>query len=136
MDRNTIVLAVLLMYSVALRKESVDRNFLELSPWGGWGVALRKESVDRNSLFRAAVGFRTIVALRKESVDRNIFLLPLALISLVALRKESVDRNCRAGAYPADGSGSLSARRAWIEIALLICPLRGIVCRSPQGERG
>ena len=33
---------------VALRKESVDRNFLVLSPWGGWGVALRKESVDRN----------------------------------------------------------------------------------------
>ena len=26
MDRNTTVLAVLLMYSVALRKESVDRN--------------------------------------------------------------------------------------------------------------
>ena len=33
---------------VALRKESVDRNFLELLPWGAGGVALRKESVDRN----------------------------------------------------------------------------------------
>ena len=33
---------------VALRKESVDRNFIVLSPWGAGGVALRKESVDRN----------------------------------------------------------------------------------------
>ena len=33
---------------VALRKESVDRNFIELSFWGAGGVALRKESVDRN----------------------------------------------------------------------------------------
>ena len=34
--------------TVALRKESVDRN-IELSPWGAGGVvALRKESVDRN----------------------------------------------------------------------------------------
>ena len=77
---------------VALRKESVDRNFIEplifsvqpslsvrrawieieLLPRGGWGarVALRKESVDRNligSINRAI----DIVALRKESVDRN-----------------------------------------------------------------
>ena len=42
--------------NVALRKESVDRNFLELLPWGGWGVALRKESVDRNQ--RIAKPFR------------------------------------------------------------------------------
>ena len=28
MDRNTTALAVLLMYSVALRKESVDRNIV------------------------------------------------------------------------------------------------------------
>ena len=39
-----------IQHRVALRKESVDRNFIELSPWGGWGaVALRKESVDRNT---------------------------------------------------------------------------------------
>ena len=42
--------------------------------------------------------------------------LTQGVFNLVALRKESVDRNCRLGAYPADGSGSLSARRAWIEI--------------------
>ena len=77
---------------------------------------------------------------------------------VVALRKESVDRN-----RPVCGSltmigGSLSARRAWIEIAgLKLIPLTDPValrkesvdrnmlsllfrpvcgCRSPQGERG
>ena len=33
---------------VALRKESVDRNFNELTSGFGLDVALRKESVDRN----------------------------------------------------------------------------------------
>ena len=35
---------------------------------------------------------------------------------LVALRKESVDRNGYPGTYSPDRPGSLSARRAWIEI--------------------
>ena len=35
---------------------------------------------------------------------------------VVALRKESVDRNLLALAVLAGPSGSLSARRAWIEI--------------------
>ena len=34
----------------------------------------------------------------------------------VALRKESVDRNPRNGRYAQRADGSLSARRAWIEI--------------------
>ena len=34
-------------------------------------VALRKESVDRNQKKRASVSQRKNVALRKESVDRN-----------------------------------------------------------------
>ena len=35
----------------------------------------------------------------------------------VALRKESVDRNCRGGCGTLVAGRSLSARRAWIEIA-------------------
>ena len=35
----------------------------------------------------------------------------------VALRKESVDRNCTQMQSPAVAQGSLSARRAWIEIS-------------------
>ena len=40
MDRNTTVLAVLLMYSVALRKESVDRNMLSSSFHAAVGSSL------------------------------------------------------------------------------------------------
>ena len=34
---------------VALRKESVDRNYKGAQIWTYWQVALRKESVDRNA---------------------------------------------------------------------------------------
>ena len=50
----------------------MDRNLLELLPWGGLGaVALRKESVDRNFVSGSNRAI-DIVALRKESVDRNL----------------------------------------------------------------
>ena len=39
-DRNFNYIIRLYFIGVALRKESVDRNFLELSPWGGWGASL------------------------------------------------------------------------------------------------
>ena len=60
---------------------------------GGWlSVALRKESVDRNSI--ASASFRACaVALRKESVDRNKAFPGFLVGCIVALRKESVDRN-------------------------------------------
>ena len=58
------------------------------------------------------------VALRKESVDRNLWWgVRKAVGSLVALRKESVDRNRAEHPEYFDPDGSLSARRAWIEIA-------------------
>ena len=100
---------------VALRKESVDRNFCVVCVIVDNNVALRKESVDRNggglsacargcrslSARRAwieiagqpAHGLPSIVALRKESVDRNDRAHGAAHGALVALRKESVDRN-------------------------------------------
>ena len=55
-------------------------------------VALRKESVDRNYYADKDCDW-VRVALRKESVDRNLYLFSFVLASLVALRKESVDRN-------------------------------------------
>ena len=76
----------------------------------------------------------------------------------VALRKESVDRNRVQHTGQTDAAGSLSARRAWIEIDCLypwrkthaslsarrawieistVMPLNGErIGRSPQGERG
>ena len=78
--------------TVALRKESVDRNFRGTNITLSIIVALRKESVDRNPpvLRGAAV---CPVALRKESVDRNAAVSKPTAKQNVALRKESVDRN-------------------------------------------
>ena len=85
-------------------------------------------------------------------------MISLAVLCLVALRKESVDRNCVAFCLGAKADRSLSARRAWIEIINnnyndLTRPVAlrkesvdrncryparcvGLLCRSPQGERG
>ena len=59
-----------------------------------------------------------LVALRKESVDRNIIVSAVLLMYSVALRKESVDRNLYYGDDLTFSDGSLSARRAWIEIGV------------------
>ena len=56
------------------------------------------------------------VALRKESVDRNANNSSMLFSVEVALRKESVDRNRAEHPEYFDPDGSLSARRAWIEI--------------------
>ena len=99
-------------------------------------VALRKESVDRN--YRCGCArYSRYVALRKESVDRNFDAVQIVIIKMeslsarrawieimrrdfkrlgllgVALRKESVDRNL-----------------------IFLFRLMLSVRRSPQGERG
>ena len=79
-------------------------------------VALRKESVDRNFAGLAALR-RCLVALRKESVDRNIPVIAWERAAEVALRKESVDRNIEGKSLNVKSRASLSARRAWIEIS-------------------
>ena len=49
MDRNAIFLVLVQNACVALRKESVDRNFVSpIDVMSASAVALRKESVDRN----------------------------------------------------------------------------------------
>ena len=75
----------------------MDRNYKERPGQKARPVALRKESVDRNEWIKAKYPGCRFVALRKESVDRNTSIT----ITCIVLRK------------------SLSARRAWIEIALL-----------------
>ena len=51
-------------------------------------------------------------------MDRNRLHCLSGLPAQVALRKESVDRNCVSVAHAFALSGSLSARRAWIEIRI------------------
>ena len=59
------------------------------------------------------------VALRKESVDRNKCSFGNPYKTPVALRKESVDRNAQQALKMMKNTESLSARRAWIEMAEL-----------------
>ena len=103
--------------TVALRKESVDRNMRYINRHLHKHVALRKESVDRNDVIRPAIDVFLAVALRKESVDRNND--TSKKINPVALRKESVDRNNGRLRTIHNAERSLSARRAWIEIGLV-----------------
>ena len=51
-------------------------------------------------------------------MDRNVSTYVAVVPPKVALRKESVDRNIRGNPYLQIGRQSLSARRAWIEIAI------------------
>ena len=71
----------------------MDRNFPGTNIILSTTVALRKESVDRNDVIRPAIDVFFGVALRKESVDRNSVPFRPASHLSVALRKESVDRN-------------------------------------------
>ena len=98
-------------------------------------VALRKESVDRNPMSVNAACVAG-VALRKESVDRNWCQLMVRSFIRVALRKESVDRNLTGSTHSGPLGASLSARRAWIEILAMILKSMSVMGRSPQGERG
>ena len=105
---------------VALRKESVDRN--------GRAACFGTENHKSLSARRAWIEMRYFalnirplsVALRKESVDRNQINIPVQKGARVALRKESVDRNCSCGGRVTPRLRSLSARRAWIEIAHVV----------------
>ena len=74
--------------------------------------------MDRNALLLLIYRQKYGVALRKESVDRNLIMYRMNCnLSDVALRKESVDRNLVASLLAVGRTGSLSARRAWIEIS-------------------
>ena len=103
--------------TVALRKESVDRNIkLDVS----YSIIVKSLSARRAWIeirTRSQPSKPKDVALRKESVDRNNGRFGAIHNAEVALRKESVDRNSTATITITILLLSLSARRAWIEIA-------------------
>ncbi len=104
--------------TVALRKESVDRNTahsLNIPCWGR-SLSARRAWIEIRNTVKYYARQKT-VALRKESVDRNKdTCLSSKLMYQVALRKESVDRNIVNLDAVRVPKVSLSARRAWIEI--------------------
>ena len=103
--------------TVALRKESVDRNFGRRKRKLILIMSLSARRAWIEILFHAACFALPEVALRKESVDRNVCRYgAYSAVGSVALRKESVDRNVNLRVLDGSRSSSLSARRAWIEI--------------------
>ena len=141
MDRNSIVSASLMVSTtVALRKESVDRNIQDydigvgarksLSARRAWieipkiqpgtstdqSLSARRAwiEIDHQSHARRSES----VALRKESVDRNLMHVlkgSVCFASLSARRAWIEMSKVKTGIL--FGLASLSARRAWIEIA-------------------
>ena len=81
------------LYKVALRKESVDRNPPRVSVCAAAAASLSARRAWIEIIQCNAQILRAGVALRKESVDRNLNHLLRCGNTNVALRKESVDRN-------------------------------------------
>ena len=80
-------------------------------------VALRKESVDRNNTGSASFRASTTMSLSARRAWIEISSLDSILAGVnVALRKESVDRNATFRLILSPLALSLSARRAWIEM--------------------
>ena len=99
-------------------------------------VALRKESVDRNCAMQIVIiVVDTSLSARRAWIEIIDDLEPSSTRK-VALRKESVDRNANFEGFRWWVEGSLSARRAWIEISSRRLIRHLLECRSPQGERG
>ena len=118
MDRNSDSRRVFFDDSVALRKESVDRNptikamrgdrKASLSARRAWIEISARHTVAPRKWWSLSARRAWIEITRRSSSLQKI---------MVALRKESVDRNYRISNIPLHIVGSLSARRAWIEIA-------------------
>ena len=106
---------------VALRKESVDRNYSIHIFLRRRTVALRKESVDRN--------FPTIeynkdnprsLSARRAWIEMMQFVpITTSDVSLSA-RRAWIEMECTR-LHPSPADRSLSARRAWIEIESCFC---------------
>ena len=114
MDRNRVAVISSVPSIVALRKESVDRNWTraKIPVLCIWSLSARRAWIEIIGLYSSLVVFH------------------------VALRKESVDRNCYRVRHRRQHRLSLSARRAWIEIGIMHDRDALGYCRSPQGERG
>ena len=94
----------------------MDRNRLVTRKKRKHIVALRKESVDRN--FKSAK-LKWPVVMSLSARRAWIEISPFIDVPRVALRKESVDRNFGVFAIAVGFLESLSARRAWIEMLII-----------------
>ena len=102
--------------SVALRKESVDRNknVLGALTLGQESLSARRAWIEILFVYLALIRYLSLSA-RRAWIEMFLVLGQSWCIR-VALRKESVDRNTFDFPALSLPFGSLSARRAWIEI--------------------
>ena len=104
--------------TVALRKESVDRNI----PAGRYALLVNMSLSARRAWIEMHYEhlhiYSTIVALRKESVDRNNLLSALSLGLWMSLSARRAWIEISLDGWDDAAAGSLSARRAWIEMIL------------------
>ena len=137
MDRNPEVYGVphRAQLSLSARRAWIEIHYDHKRRDSGH-VALRKESVDRNfyPVCRRPQGFRSLSA-RRAWIEICPASHEMTRAS-VALRKESVDRNRACITTTTTCIASLSARRAWIEIQNRGRHNCARTRRSPQGERG
>ena len=98
----------------------MDRNNLHcVEEVSGDTVALRKESVDRNTQRELIKPISFTVALRKESVDRNFFGIRNRKLILMSLSARRAWIEIPLFLSYSLWQLSLSARRAWIEIKII-----------------
>ena len=129
---------MLLRDSVALRKESVDRNNhpLRKSDDKCWSLSARRAWIEIPGVLGLVAGRPKSLSARRAWIEMLCGLLSM-LINLVSLSARRAWIEMTQGVFNLfTNPGSLSARRAWIEMAvsaaLQLIPLG----RSPQGERG
>ena len=144
--------------SVALRKESVDRNAAPACAPSANGASLsaRRAWIEM-LLLTLTVRNCSSLSARRAWIEMSL-LVKYRWMDSVALRKESVDRNITLMKLSTATGKSLSARRAWIEMAVtgslttasrvalrkesvdrnFVSRYSAVLafCRSPQGERG
>ena len=124
------------VFSVALRKESVDRNPENLTMKQAYSLSLsaRRAWIEM-PLPSALLVWPTSLSARRAWIEIHRKKV-LGCRCGVALRKESVDRNIMRHLLSENMNWSLSARRAWIEIGISSSVYTSFFGRSPQGERG
>ena len=136
MDRNVSASAYYSPSPVALRKESVDRNFrhhslnLPSSP----SLSARRAWIEIEAPTTQDCRHAQSLSARRAWIE--ILASRLADMSAASLSARRAWIEIIDDLEPSTTRKSLSARRAWIEISLLVYLALIRYRRSPQGERG
>ena len=137
MDRNLIDEIQLEFNSVALRKESVDRNTRRTLAYVSYSVALRKESVDRNNVEKFLM-YCSVMSLSARRAWIEIFIRRCSIWVLQSLSARRAWIEIMGRHEKLVCSWSLSARRAWIEImycSVILSLMGNVALRKESVDR-